>query len=180
MRGFRYFAAMAALLAASSVRAADAACKFLGEANAKIYGLPTHMYQSETAVYTGGKTRTNELIYFNNKTYIQVGGKWTVSPATPQKMAEAQADAQKEAQANEAGMTCKILRDEPVNGEAATVYSAHNKTPDATTGSTIWISKSKGVPLKLEMDMDVGGAQGKSHRSIRYEYTNVQAPAGVK
>jgi hypothetical protein len=33
------------------------------------------------------------------------------------------------------------------------------------------------VPVKIEMDMDAGGADGDSHRSIRYEYTNVHAPA---
>ena len=37
----------------------------MAEANAKIYALPTHMYQTETAVYTGGKARASEL---NRKT----------------------------------------------------------------------------------------------------------------
>ncbi len=77
-------------------------------------------------------------------------------------------------------MTCRLVRDEAVNGEAAALYTAHQQNPDVKSDSQIWISKSKGVPLKLEMDMDVGGAAGKSHRTMRYEYTNVQAPAGLK
>jgi hypothetical protein len=176
MPRFLYRFLPALLLVGSSAFGADSACKLLGEANAKIYGIPTHMYQTETAVYTGGKPRSNELIYFNNKTYILVGGKWSVSPMTPQKMAENQ----KEAQQNEAGMTCSVVRDEVVGGEATTLYSAHKQVPEVTTDTQIWISKSKGVPVKLEVDMNVGGTAGKSHRSIRYEYTNVQAPAGVQ
>jgi hypothetical protein len=74
-------------------------------------------------------------------------------------------------------MTCGLVRDELVNGEASTLSSAHKQTPDVKNDSQIWISKSKGVPVKIEMDMDAGGADGDSHRSIRYEYTNVHAPA---
>ncbi len=29
------------------------------------------------------------------------------------------------------------------------------------------------------MDLDVGGTAGKSHRTMRFDYTNVQPPAGV-
>jgi len=31
-----------------------------------------------------------------------------------------------------------------------------------------------------EADTDVGGSGGKTHRSLRYEYTNIQAPAVVQ
>ena len=47
--------------------------------------------------------------------------------------------------------------------------------PDAQT----WISKSKGLPLKTEEDIDTGGGD-KRHMSIRYEYSNVRPPAGVQ
>ncbi len=165
------------VVSASSAFAADPACKFLADANTKIYSIPTHIYMTETAAYTGGKTRTSELIYLNNKTYLEVGGKWQISPQTPAQMAATR----KETEADEEKtMTCRLVRDEAVNGEAAALYTAHQQNPDVKSDSQIWISKSKGVPLKLEMDMDVGGAAGKSHRTMRYEYTNVQAPAGLK
>ena len=33
------------------------------------------------------------------------------------------------------------------------------------------------LPIELsEVDIDTGGASGKSHMSSRYEYSNVQAP----
>jgi hypothetical protein len=166
----RFLALCPPLLAVSF--AADSTCKMLGDANAKIYGLPTHIYSTETATYTGGKPKSNELIYLNNATYIESNGKWSVSKATPQRMAELH----KTAEDKHPNATCRAVREESVNGEAATLYSMHDQNSNATTDSQIWISKSRGVPLKLEMDMDVGGAGGKSHRTMRYEYKNVHAP----
>lgn len=167
----------AAVVAAGSAYAADPACKFVADANTKIYSIPTHIYSAETSAATGGKPRNSELVYLNDKTYIQVAGKWRISPQTPQKMIEVRKETEAE---EEKTMTCKAVRDELVNGEASTLYTAHQQNPDEKSDSQIWISKSRGVPLKLEMDMDVGGAAGKSHRTMRYEYTNVQAPAGVQ
>jgi hypothetical protein len=40
----------------------------------------------------------------------------------------------------------------------------------------VWISKSKGLPLRGELDVDVGGKLGKSHSSMCYEYGNVEPP----
>jgi hypothetical protein len=36
------------------------------------------------------------------------------------------------------------------------------------------------VPLRTEMDIDVGGSMGKSHMSVRYDYINVHPPADVQ
>jgi hypothetical protein len=166
---------IAGVLVAGRAHAADATCKLLADANTKIYSIPTHIYMTETAA--GGQARKSELVYLNGKTYVQVAGKWRVSPQTPQKMIEIRKETEAE---QEKTMTCKVVRDESVNGEAAVLYSAHQQDPDAKNDSQIWISKSRGVPIKLEMDMDVGGAAGKSHRTMRYEYTNVQVPAGVQ
>lgn len=166
----RLLALCPAILTASL--AGDSTCKMLADANAKIYGIPTHIYSTETATYTGGKAKSNELIYLNNTTYIESNGRWSISKATPQRMAELH----KTAQDKHPNAMCRAVREESVNGEAATLYSMHDQNPDAKTDSQIWISKSRGVPLKLEMDMDVSGAAGKSHRTMRYEYTNVQAP----
>ncbi len=173
---FRGLLIIAGILVAGSALAADSTCKYLADANSKIYTIPTHMFMTETASYTGGKAQSSELIYLNNKTYFQVNEKWSVSPATPEKMQEIR----KESEAQNLKMTCRVVRDEAVNGEPSTLYSGHKQDPDEKIDTQIWISKSRGVPLKLETDMDVGGgAAGKSHRSIRYEYKNVQAPPGV-
>ena len=126
------------------------------------------MYMTEAGP---GKPRSTEMIYLNNTMYIQVNGAWRARPISDQ--------ARKDAQTPDPSTTCRIVRDEAVNGEAATVYSLHRQADDSKSDSQMWISKSRGVPLKLEMDTDVGGAAGKSHRTIRYEYTNVQAPSGA-
>ena len=42
-----------------------------------------------------------------------------------------------------------------------------------------WISKSQGLPLKTEEDIDTGDGD-KRHMSIRYEYSNVRPPAGAQ
>jgi outer membrane lipoprotein-sorting protein len=165
---------VAGVLVAGRAHAADATCKLLADANTKIYSIPTHMYMTETAASSGGQARNSEVVYLNGKTYVQVAGKWRVSPQTPQKMIELRKETEAE---QEKTMTCKVVRDESVNGEAAVLYSAHQQDQDAKSDSQIWISKSRGVPIKLEMDM---GAAGKSHRTMRYEYTNIQAPAGVQ
>ena len=70
--------------------------------------------------------------------------------------------------------TCRYLREESVNGETAAVYSAHSENEDVKSEGQLWISK-KGLPLREELDTDVGDPN-KVHRSIRYEYGNVQAP----
>ncbi len=166
---------ISAILAAASAQAANPGCQPVFDATAKVYSVPVHIYNSETAGYTGGKTRSGEAIYLHNATYVQINGKWRVSPVKQQELEEIR----KKSQAEDRSTTCRVLRDEAVNGEAAVVYTLHRQTPDDKVDSQIWISKTRGLPIKLESDTDVGGMAGKSHTSTRYEYTNVQAPAGV-
>ena len=67
--------------------------------------------------------------------------------------------------------TCRYLKDAPVNGEMATVYSMHDESPKGTSDSQVWISKAKGLPLRSETDFS-----DKNHVSTRYEYGNVKPP----
>jgi hypothetical protein len=69
-----------------------------------------------------------------------------------------------------------LLRSEAVNGEAAVVYSLHREPQDFKEDSQIWISKSSGLPLREEQDVDMGGQIGKQHNSGRFEYGNIQPP----
>ena len=135
---------------------------------------PLHLYMTSTK---GGKTRTSELIYLGDATYIQFEGKWRRSPTTAAARQQERMEAIQRAKA----LTCKYLRDEAVNGEAAAVYSARAETADDSSSTTVWVSKSRGLPLKMELDTDIGvGAAGKEQRTMRYEYEHVSAPAGVK
>jgi hypothetical protein len=63
-----------------------------------------------------------------------------------------------------------------VNGESAAVYSAHSESEHGKNDNQIWVSKGKGLILRQETDLDTGGANGKSHLAVRYQYGNVQAP----
>jgi hypothetical protein len=58
---------------------------------------------------------------------------------------------------------------------SATYYESEYAKVDAL----IWISRSSGLTLREEIDMDPGGL-GKSHPSVRTAYSGVAAPAGVK
>jgi hypothetical protein len=66
--------------------------------------------------------------------------------------------------------TCKYLRDEAVEGEAAAVYSDNFIGKAAKTEGQIWISKKTGLVLRQEGDVDLG-AKGKGHQSIRFDYS---------
>jgi hypothetical protein len=75
--------------------------------------------------------------------------------------------------------TCRYLRDEPVNGEPAAVYSPHSEREDLEIKSDgqLWISKSRGLPLRQELEiMESGDKPDVNHHSIRYESTNVRPP----
>jgi hypothetical protein len=106
---------------------------------------------------------------------VNVHGKWTHARITAQEMVQER----KESNQNQKA-ACHYVRDEAVNGEAAALYEEHQVTDDKETiDAQIWISKGRGMPLRSEIDMNVGGSTGKSHTSNRYEYTDVHPPAGV-
>ena len=153
-------------------QAADGTCQAVSDVGRKVLTTQTHIYTTRTAAFhSGGKPTTSVTIYAGGAIFTNVNGHWTRSRITPQDILQ-----QKKENQNEAKMTCRYLRDEPVNGEAAAVYSTHNETENGKVDVQIWISKSKGLPLREELDVDVGGKMGKSHSSMRYEYGNVQPP----
>ena len=63
--------------------------------------------------------------------------------------------------------TCKYLRDETVNGEAAAVYGEQYESPAGRTDATIWISRSSGRLLREEQDGDIAG-KGRGHISYQW------------
>jgi hypothetical protein len=167
---------ISATLAATAAQAADSVCQPMINASMKVFTTPVHLYMSKTAAYTGGKVESSETIYLNNSTYVYLRGKWQRSPITPQGLLEMR----KKASALDPNTTCRQVREESVNGEVAVVYSVHRKTPEDQQDTQTWISKTRGLPLRTEIDLDVGGKLGKSHTNVRYDYTNVQAPGGVR
>jgi hypothetical protein len=62
-------------------------------------------------------------------------------------------------------MKCKSLRDEAVNGEAATVYLRTYRSNAGNVDELMWISKKSGKILRSDLDADMGG-KGKGHVSM--------------
>lgn len=171
-------ATVTALVAAAPLSAQSGSCSQLLATSMKLYDAPYHMYMVDSAQtdarLNGGKPTVSEAISTGGVTYFLVRGTWRKSPIGPADYKKSQQDADA---ANKP--TCTHVRDESVNGEAASVWHSHSVTEVGTSDTDMWISKSRNVLLKSDIRMDVGGNMGKSHIMSRYEYTNVRAPAGV-
>jgi hypothetical protein len=167
------FVALVALLAAclpcATAFAADSGCQPVFDAMSKVLMTPTHVFNEAAGTRPGDKARNSELIYFGGAIYVKVKDKWIRSKMTAQDMIQQEQENRKTGTA-----TCRYLREESVNGETAAVYSAHSENEDVKSDGQLWISR-RGLPLREELDTDVGDPS-KMHRSIRYEYSNVQAP----
>jgi outer membrane lipoprotein-sorting protein len=164
------FAGCLLMIVCDGVAKADD-CSALFAAMNKVITMPTHLYSTEVAGYNKNVPENSEMIYSGGSIYILVKGKWTRSTMTSAQMVAQQQENERTQKA-----TCQHVRDESVNGEAASVYQAHTDSDGDKSDATVWVSKSRGVPLKEEVDLDVGGAAGKSHRTVRFDYNNVKPP----
>ena len=170
-------AAGAVLLATPATRAQGASCSTVHAVSHKMEITPYHMYFVDSAkaveAENGGKPMVGESIAVGGAMYLLNHGKWIKSPVS---LADMNAERDKHDWTKD---TCTHLRDESVNGEAASVWRSHVVTEMSTVDNDMWISKSRGLVLKATSVLDAGAGE-KSHSSARYDYTNVRAPAGVK
>jgi hypothetical protein len=150
------------LLIGAKPLAAQDDCKLVLDAMTKLFDTPAHAY---VTMNMSGKPQTGESIYAGGLVYAKYGGKWSAGTTTK----EMKEIAEKNRRNNK--LTCRYLKDEPVNGEMAAVYSVHEVAPRSTSDSQNWISKAKGLPLRSDIDLG-----GNSHISTRYEYGNVKPP----
>ena len=107
----------------------------------------------------------------NGVNYMQIGGKWMVSPLSPQ-------DNQKRSDENLRNAkvyTCQAMPDSTVDGVAVANYRMHTESDDAVVDSTLSIIKSTGLALQVENVID-GGNGTKNHYSTRYSYAGIHAP----
>lgn len=157
-----------ALLLVTTAHAASPTCAPFIDAFVKMQKVPVHQYMTETRD-PKGQARQSEMVAINGHVYIQVNGAWRLSPMTPEDRQKMTVDS-----VNDKNVTCSAAAGE-VKGQAATVYTAHKQNEDTKVDTHLWVSKTNGLPLKQESDVD-----GKVYSTIRYEYTNVQVPPGVK
>jgi hypothetical protein len=152
------------LLIGATPAAAQDDCRLTFDAMSKVFDTPSHSY---TRMNLGSTTQTVESINTAGTSYTKVGSKWSPGLIPLQEMKELD---QKNRRDNR--VTCHYLRDEPVNGEIAAVYSVHEETPKkGKTDSQVWISKAKGLLLRSEIDLG-----DKMHISTRIEYGNIKPP----
>jgi hypothetical protein len=154
-------------LALAQLLAAQVACKPLLDAEMKAFENPLHMY---TIAAVNGKTFMAESIFVGGNSYMRINGKWSPSGKTSD-----YTDLMQKKRPQSSNATCSYVKDEAVNGEIAAVYSMNDVLASGSkVASQIWISKSKGVPLRQEDDIET--SRGKTHNSTRYEYSNVKPP----
>jgi hypothetical protein len=179
---FTYSAALAAPASAGSAttrgaspapQTADATCNAVLAALDKNFTVPYHMYMTQTsAALQNGKPMSTEMVYAGGKRYVLFDGKWNVSDISDDDMKAMQLKARQTAK----NLSCHYVKDETVNGESAALFATHGESEHGKDDNQIWISKSKGLIVKQETDIDIGAGRPKTHMSVRYEYTNVQAP----
>ena len=150
-------------------------CKPVLDATTKQTTVPYHMYGTTSNPVPGGKPIPMELISAGGQNYVLAGGHWSRSPMT----AAAMAQQEQENIHNATAMACQRVRDESVGGTPAIVYSEHSEGEFGKSDAQVWVAKSTGLVLRTENDMDTGDAS-KTHLSVRYDYSNVQAPTDVR
>lgn len=162
---FGFVLLILASMAAPEATAANP-CQPLEDAIGKLATTPRHIY---SAVSDGldNKPTTVEMIYAGGAVYLKVADKWMRTNFTTQEMTHQSLEKQKQG-------SCHYEKDEPVGGQAAAVYSMQSQSGGAK--AQLWISKSTGLLLREELDVDSGGKGRNSHTSMRYEYDNIQAP----
>ena len=154
---------------AGIAHAADS-CQPVFDALQKLVTTPSHNYTTSAAA-KGGAPRTAETILVQGKKYISANGKWMDARVTTQEVLEQE----KENEMN-GKSSCQLVRSDSVNGESASLYHLQRQTENFKEDSQIWISTARGVPLREEQDIEMGGSIGKRHNSAHFEYRNVQPP----
>ena len=154
----------------------SAACKPLLDANTKEISTPHHAYSTEKSSANAAQTTSGEMITTATGSFLLYKGKWMKGLMTPQEnIAQMQENLR-----NTKVYECKKLPDASVDSVATTVYSAHSENDMAKTDTQLWVDKSTGLILREEIDMYADEGGGKRHISMKFDYTNVQPPPGVK
>jgi hypothetical protein len=165
----------AALPTTIAAQAIPAACRPLLDAQRKALMTPHQLYSTDGPADQSAKARADEMISVGGVSYLLDQGKWQRSPITPKE----QVDQLQENIANAKAFSCKRVGAESVGGVPADVCTSHDEHTGSVGDGRHWVAKGSGLILRTDEDMDTGGG-GKRHSSIRYEYANVRAPAGVR
>jgi hypothetical protein len=129
-------------LGSAHARTEDATCKLAFDATAKGLTTPNHTYMKTSLPnVNGGKPADSEFINTGKARYRkQDDGTW-VAASSPQVELDQMADNRKENR-----YTCRFIRDESIDGVAASLYEFRSDTGLITK---TWLSKSDGLPVHV-------------------------------
>jgi hypothetical protein len=156
-----------------SAQNTPAVCRPPIDAQRKTVTTPHHLYSAETTPGRVGAAQTGEIITLGGSIYLRHRDKWRRSPMTPSAMLKQIDDNLADARS----FSCRHVGTESVGGVAADVYTSHDARDGLVADARVWVARSSGLVLRIEEDLDTGGADGKRHISLRYDYANVRAPA---
>lgn len=154
-----------------SAQAIPAACQPVIAAERKAVTTPSHsmMTSGET-----GKAATGEIIFTGAAMYVRSGTKWQMIAASSKEML----DRLNETVANSTNFVCQKVAAESVGGTIADVYQVSSEAGGDKISGKVWIARGTGLIVRQDSDMDSGNGP-KTHLSMRYDYANVHAPAGM-
>ena len=166
---------VAATPVGAAAQSAPAACRPLIEAEKKQIMTAHHVYMTERPLGAAAKEKTSESIFAGGVMYIQIDGAWRRSPMSPRELLE-----QLERNLSTAkAYSCQQVGHESVGGASATVFTAHTENEGVVGDTRTWIANATGLPVRQDEDLDTGMGD-KRHMSLRFDYADVHAPAGVK
>ena len=164
-----FFVPLVTICLTASAHGADS-CQPVFDALTKVATTPSHSYTTSTGV-NGGKPTEAETIFANGQKYIRARGKWMRLPVTAQDVVEEEKEKEQHGTS-----TCQFLRNEPVNGDPAMLFSVHREYEELREDGQMWVSRGTGLLLRVEEDVENRGNKVKDHRSSRFEYGNVRPP----
>ena len=174
-RLFTFGMTAAAMLLAYGAQAQDGSCKPVFDAITRMVKTPNHQYITQSSPDPHEKARSTEIIFTGRKTYLRVDGQWQTSKTTAEQTLKLDEENRKNSTA-----TCRLLRDESVDGVSAGVYSLHSESDVGNSDGQLWVSKATGMPLRQTIDVMTDPASGKTHVETRFVYSDIAAPAGIK
>jgi hypothetical protein len=112
------------------------------------------------------QNRTCDVVHAAYQKTFSAGAKMSTKNGAGVNVTEAQGEITGDVPYQE---SCKYLRDENLNGESASVYSDVMKSRAGIADGKVWISKTKGVILQQEVEVDMG-AKGKGKQTMLFAY----------
>jgi hypothetical protein len=160
----------AASLAADKLH--DPVCRVLLDAMSKSARGPVHAYSTIGNLSEGTVPEEIETITIGDVAYTKIRGEWKVG-----KSRHLVDEFIEQMTLAPDPLHCEQERDAPFEGDAAAVYKIRLGEGDRIVEGRFWISKTRGLMIHATLTITIN--RRVTHASVRYDYTNVQAPTGT-